>query len=83
MTIPLLPQTNNNFVMKNQTHGDHWEALFSSEKELLKWLKEVRKGERLIAKFEVVRMKNKDFIIWVKIYSNRDEVFRCKFSLSA
>lgn len=30
--------------MKNQTHGDHWEALFSSEKELLKWLKEVRKS---------------------------------------
>lgn len=48
-----------------------------------KYIKEVRKGERLIAKFEVVRMKNKDFIIWVKIYSNRDEVFRCKFSLSA
>lgn len=49
----------------------------------MKHFKEVRKGERLVAKFEVIRMKNKDFIVWVKIYSNQVEVFRCKFSLSA
>lgn len=48
----------------------------------MKSIREVRKGERLVAKFEVVRMRDRDFIIWVKIYSNQVEVFRCKFSLS-
>ncbi len=46
-----------------------------------KYIKEVRRGEKLLAKFEVVRMKDNGYIVWVKIRSNGEEVFRSKFSL--
>lgn len=48
----------------------------------IKYIKEVRKGEKLIAKFEVIRNRTKEYIIWVKIYSNHTEVFRCKFNMA-
>lgn len=48
----------------------------------IKYIKEVKKGERLIAKFEVIRVKDGEYIIWVKIRSNQTEVFRCKFNLA-
>lgn len=48
----------------------------------VKYIKEVQKGERLVAKFEVIRVKDREYIVWVKIRSNQTEVFRCKFSLA-
>lgn len=48
----------------------------------MKYIKEVKKGERLVAKFEVIRGKDKEYIVWVKIRSGQVEVFRCKFSLA-
>lgn len=48
----------------------------------VKYIKEVHKGERLIAKIEVVRTKNSEYIVWVKMRMNRVEVFRSKFKLS-
>lgn len=48
----------------------------------MKYIKEVRKGDKLLAKFEVIRVKNNEYIVWVKIRSNQEEVFRCKFSLA-
>lgn len=49
----------------------------------VKYIKEVHKGEKLLAKFEVIRVKDEEYIIWVKIRSKQVEVFRCKFNLSA
>lgn len=48
----------------------------------MKYIEEVQKGEKLIAKFEVIRIKNKEYIVWVKIRSNQTEVYRCKFNLA-
>ena len=48
----------------------------------VKYIKEVHKGERLVAKIEVVRTKNSEYIVWVKMRMNRVEVFRSKFKLS-
>ena len=48
----------------------------------VKYIKEVHKGEKLIAKFEVIRIKDKEYIVWVKIRSKQIEVFRCKFNLA-
>ena len=48
----------------------------------VKYIKEVHRGERLIAKIEVVRTKNSEYIVWVKMRMNRVEVFRSKFKLS-
>lgn len=47
-----------------------------------KYIKEVKKGEKLVAKFEVIRVKNNEYIVWVKIHANREEVFRSKFNLA-
>lgn len=47
----------------------------------VKYIREVHSGERLIAKSEVVRVKEKEFIVHVFIKSNFTEVFRGKFSL--
>lgn len=47
----------------------------------VKYIKEVKKGEKLVAKIEVIRNKETEYIVWVKIRSNQVEVFRCKFSL--
>ena len=48
----------------------------------VKYIKEVHKGERLVAKIEVVRTENSEYIVWVKMRMNRVEVFRSKFKLS-
>lgn len=48
----------------------------------VKYVREVHRGERLVAKFEVIRNRDREYIIWVKIRSNQAEVFRCKFSLA-
>ena len=48
----------------------------------MKYIKEVRKGEKLVAKFEVIRVKDEEYIVWVKIRSNQVEVYRCKFNLA-
>ena len=47
----------------------------------VKYIREVHSGERLIAKSEVIRVKEKEFIVHVFIKSNLTEVFRGKFSL--
>ena len=47
----------------------------------MKYRKEVKKGEKLVAKFEVIRVKDKEYIVWVKIRSKQVEVYRCKFNL--
>lgn len=48
----------------------------------VKYIKEVKAGDKLLAKSEVKRIKNDEYIIWVKIKSNMTEVFRCKFMLA-
>lgn len=47
----------------------------------VKYMHEVHSGERLIAKSEVIRVKEKEFIVHVFIKANLNEVFRGKFSL--
>lgn len=47
----------------------------------VKYIREVHSGERLIAKSEVIRVKEKEFIVHVFIKANFTEVFRGKFSL--
>lgn len=47
----------------------------------VKYIREVHSGERLIAKSEVIRAKEKEFIVHVFIKANFTEVFRGKFSL--
>lgn len=47
----------------------------------VKYTREVHSGERLIAKSEVIRVREKEFIVHVFIKSNLTEVFRGKFSL--
>jgi len=49
----------------------------------VKYTKEVRAGEKLLAKSEVKRIKDDEYIVWVKIKSNMTEVFRGKFMLMA
>lgn len=48
----------------------------------VKYITEVHSGERLIARSEVIREKEKDFIVHVFIKANMTEVFRGKFSLA-
>lgn len=47
----------------------------------VKYIHEVHSGERLVAKSEVIRVKEKEFIVHVFIKANLNEVFRGKFSL--
>lgn len=47
----------------------------------VKYKKEVLSGQRLVARYEVIRNKNSEYIIWVKIKVNSEEVFRTKFKL--
>ena len=49
----------------------------------VKYLHEVIAGERLLARFEVKRNINSEYIIWVRIKSKNKEVFRTKFKLIA
>lgn len=41
----------------------------------------VYEGSRLIAKAEVRRIKGNNYLVWVKIFENKTEVFRGKFIL--
>lgn len=47
----------------------------------VKYFKEVKSGDRLLAKFEVKRTINSEYIIWVRIKVKTKEVFRTKFKL--
>lgn len=47
----------------------------------VKYVHEAHAGERLIAKSDVMRVKEKEFIVRVVIKANMNEVFRGKFSL--
>ncbi len=48
----------------------------------IKYLKEVARGDRLVAKYEVMRVKNNEYVVWVRIKKDMTEVFRAKFNLS-
>jgi acyl-coenzyme A thioesterase PaaI-like protein len=49
----------------------------------IKYKKSVFSGDRLVAKGEVIRVRENKFFIWVFIYVNKEEVFRGKFVLLA
>lgn len=48
----------------------------------IKYKKTVMAGSRLVGKSEVIRRRNNEYVVWVKIRSNMAEVFRSKFILS-
>ncbi|MBS7298350.1 MAG: fatty acid biosynthesis transcriptional regulator [Eubacteriales bacterium] len=48
----------------------------------IKYLKEVHRGDRLVAKYEVMRIKNNEYVVWVRIKKDMTEMFRAKFNLS-
>ncbi len=48
----------------------------------IKYKQPVMTGCKLVAKSEVVRRRNNEYIVWVKIKANMTEVFRSKFILS-
>jgi len=47
----------------------------------IKYLTNVKSGEKLIARSEVKRIRDNEYIVWVKIKSNLTDVFRGKFML--
>jgi len=47
----------------------------------IKVLRPIHIGERLLAKYEVIREKPSECIVWVKIKADRQEVFRAKISM--
>ena len=48
----------------------------------VKFMKEIKKGDKLIAKFEVKRVKDtEEYIVWVRIKVELKEVFRGKFNM--
>ncbi|MBM7613619.1 transcription factor FapR [Alkaliphilus hydrothermalis] len=49
----------------------------------IKYLSPVRAGDKLIAKAEVVRVRDNDHFVHVKIHFNQEQVFRGKFILVA
>lgn len=49
----------------------------------VKYFSDVMVGEKLIARSEVKRIKDSEYIVWVKIKSNMHDVFRGKFILEA
>ena len=40
-------------------------------------------GSKLLARSQVIRIRNDEYIVWVKIDFRDEEVFRCKFMLKA
>ncbi len=48
----------------------------------IKYLKEVHRGDKLVAKYEVMRVKNNEYVVWVRIKKDMTEMFRAKFNLS-
>lgn len=49
----------------------------------IKYSTPVKKNSRLVAKAEVKRIMDKNFIVWVKIFNNNKMVFKSKFILVA
>ncbi len=49
----------------------------------IKYKQPVAAGSKLVAKSEVVRIKDNEYIVWVKIKYRMAEIFRSKFILSA
>lgn len=47
----------------------------------IKYIKEVNAGDKLVAKSEVIRVRDGEFIVWVRIKVKMAEVFRAKFNL--
>lgn len=47
----------------------------------IKYIKEVAAGDKLVAKSEVIRVRDGEFIVWVRIKVKMTEVFRAKFNL--
>ncbi len=45
----------------------------------VKYIKPIYKGERLVAKAQVIRQRGNKYFIWVKIRNEKEEVFRAKF----
>lgn len=48
----------------------------------IKYKEAVKQGTRLVARGEVRLKRNKNYIIWVKTYSEQVEVFSCKLMLN-
>lgn len=48
----------------------------------IKYLHEVHRGDKLVAKYEVMRTRNNEFIVWVRIKKDMVEMFRAKMNLS-
>lgn len=47
----------------------------------MKYIREVNIGDRLVAKSEVKRIRDNEYIVWVRITRSMVEVFRAKFNL--
>lgn len=47
----------------------------------VKYFRNVTVGEKLIARSEVKRVEDKEYVVWVKIKSNMHDVFRGKFMI--
>ena len=48
----------------------------------IKYISKVFRGDTLVAKYEVRRMRDSEYTVWVRIKKDMAEVFRAKFSLS-
>lgn len=48
----------------------------------IKYIREIHRGDTLIAKYEVMRVRDSEYIVWVRIKKDMTEVFRGKFNLS-
>ncbi len=48
----------------------------------IKYIREVYRGDKLVAKYEVMRVHNGNYVVWVKIKKEMCEVFRAKFNMS-
>lgn len=48
----------------------------------MKYIKEVYAGDKLVARSEVKRIRDSEYLVWVKITRKMAEVFRVKFNLA-
>ena len=48
----------------------------------IKYIREIRRGDILVAKYEVMSVRDSAYIVWVRIKKDMTEVFRGKFNLS-
>lgn len=85
------PVFENSTVIKAQAMYAYSENLalsvINAEKALIKvanikYIKEVHRGDTLVAKYEVMRVRDHEYIVWVRIKKDMAEVFRGKFNLS-